>query len=275
MIGDDTTGSAVGPAAVVGAMAALAVVPIALSIMTQLLPSRPSPQVLSRFGSERKRLSRLSLGLILLFLAIWWASAFAIWLALLQVDRLVADYGTPSDVTVTMPPAFWGVIALWFGLLAAGDLVERLLRRRLQPDEFALLIAYMNRWQTQIVTGRTWRIIAVPLWIVGAAAVAQGFRGGIVLRSDVLTMQNFFALEPSVHSVRDATAIVTAPYVLAPNGKRVLAMRAYLIRFSNGDTWNSRNLGASTRLDQLAALVARRSGVPVTEVRLLDDSFAR
>jgi hypothetical protein len=231
--------------------------------------SGPSLEELQeQIGSRAKRLELAAFGVGLVLAAVWCG-------IVLLVKQTVRRQGLGATFTLVPGDTDWFLPLIFGGLVALGTGTWFFLRFTF-GESHADYIRMMR-----LKLGYCADKLTVPVLAVGTvlALLLFGFEADnyTIIRADSITLNPYFSFGATTHSYKDVERIVTAPQLVAPNGKPV-NRRVYMVYFRGGDKWNIENgPGISSSKDaekivEIANYIAKQSKVPITEQLVLQRS---
>lgn len=107
--------------------------------------------------------------------------------------------------------------------------------------------------------------------VAGVSAMVLMLDYRLVVRKDKVLVDGFFSLTETEYAMADIDSVLTAPKLVAPNGKEIEA-REYVLKMTDGRSLPSINLPGlhGGNRDTLFALIAAMAGKGVTEKPLLE-----
>jgi hypothetical protein len=220
----------------------------------------PSPEEKKRFHRIHL-LSTLSLPMVTLALLYPLALVFS-------RLRLGIDAG-PDLVFAGLPGVLeWGVACLLASVGLSLLLVERI-EAMVLKQELARFRAFQSgAYGFDSVKVRSFLRTAFLVSGVSALALMLDFR--LVVRKDKVLVDPFLSLTEEAYPLSQVDSVLTAPKVVAPNGKEIEA-REYVLKMSDGRNLSSISLPGvhGGNRDTLFTLIAALAGKPVTEKPIL------
>ena len=256
-------------AALTGGLAAAIAVPLVVGLFRRLLPAKVAPQSGVAPSPNEKRFKRLNtlygFGLIIM------ASIYTpvLWLGLSQGALAIRRTIPPTDVALYLPSAYWGLVALFLAICLSGLTTLFFLKSRLGRDyqEFMAFSDRKEGYQSRLVL----QLVMWPTAILCGLSTIKGLRCRIVLSGDRLTVQRLLSLEPTTYPFPNITSIMTAPSLVAPNGKIVYRQIA-VIHFKDGTSWTTDAAGGGQDAANFVHLVSMKSGVSIQPMAVLSRS---
>jgi hypothetical protein len=195
--------------------------------------------------------------------------AYAWWRLFLAVAPGVG-FASDGDVFSLRPTGvFWAPPAMLLGILCAAPILDQVLKRSLGPRyrEYEEYVSLRNGFDSKRLAAPVF-VVFGALAVVGALAI---FDWHVRFAASEIRLDPLLGVGERTISYADVKAITTAPAFVAPIG-RTVERRTYVLRFSDGSTWNTGQDPSGATCDDLRAVmetIAQRSGVPITEVPVL------
>lgn len=255
----------------IGGISAAIVVPIAFSVLRriklyQYVPSSDHTlDDLSRIYKKWDRLSHLLLVPLICLLG------YACWLLLCALQELRTSLIGEADFVLTPIHIFYGIPALFTGIVLASFLAEFLMRKVLGTERYREYIQYQNmkcRMDTKKVFTHLLYVV-VPVLVV---AVTLALNEHVVLRKDRFIIHPFFAIQDRSYHWSDVERILLVKSFRAPNGNIIRNKPHYAIEMFDGFTLNFHSTLLEVSFpnqEKIASFVVTQSG----RIIVLDDPY--
>jgi hypothetical protein len=177
----------------------------------------------------------------------------------------------PEGIVLTASWLLW-VPGLFMGV-ATGGLLTFLIMRLFLKSRHRDYIAYQNQ-KFQVNNERMGPLLGIPIILGPIIMLIMLLNWYVIFTPEQIVIKPLFAISPLSYCYTDIESIHSAPAVTTWTGKTV-NQREYVIIFHNGQKWStnlSPALMGSEQKTQILLYVSLKSGVPMTERKVLDKS---
>jgi hypothetical protein len=242
-----------------------------LRLLQRLFPFEASEKDLERFPELEKRFKPYLAVELLPFFAFAGLCGYGWFLLLLaEQARHLARLG-PSLFLIAPSAYAWGILALFLGMVSSAPLLRASSRLFLGARAHGDYVLYRN-----LRAGfDTWKVTWGLALLVAPAALALSYLGldtYLRVTESEVAVNAFWSLGERRHPFSAVVAVKSASHFRAPSGG-VVARQHYIVEFSDGTRWSTRD--HLREVDpaedaKLAAYFAARSGKEVQEVGLAE-----
>ncbi len=194
------------------------------------------------------------------------------WFVLLQQLAGVVDrFRGPSLYTIRPDQEFWGLPALFLGIISAA-VPMHLTCKALLGDRYDDYIRWTNL--RHCFDGWTaFRVFAVVVVVGATLVVAAALSSWVEFRDDRVIIKRPWAWDEGSYPYGRVVAVARIARARATSG-RTGPGPYHAIRFDDGETWATRSFFTQPdpqRDEAIAALVSERSGRQIQRLDLIDD----
>jgi hypothetical protein len=200
------------------------------------------------------------------------ACSLTFWYLLDVVGTQMASRLPSARFTLVQSAFYWLLPALLLGFIAAAKLVD-LIAAWLFGVEQLKGYREFEEVRYQIGPGAG-MFMAIALPILCIMFVALGLNHFVLVQEDRMVISGWINKTTRTLPYDSLVSIKTAPILIAPIGSEV-TRREYVLQFKNGQRWNTANAPMSLthrEKSRMIAFISQASGIPVTEVPVLNRS---
>ncbi len=250
--------------AAMGALAAAIGVPLTLALLRKVkgYQYRPSGQPIGAAAEGKYRRWNSVTGLMVLAYA--GVIGAALWLAFVRIEALIAAELGPADFVLTPIPIFFGLPALFAGILLSALPLRWTLKALLGKDGYQGLLEYSDR-KHQMNSTAMFRHMAYVGTVLIVLSVLLAWRAYAVVTPDGMVVHPYFALHARSYHWLDVRRITLVKSFTTPNGS-VHHRAYYRIETADGGGINFRQSVLEApfpKQRELAKYIAAHAGMGI------------
>ena len=206
---------------------------------------------------------------VICFMLLSIATGYLWWVFFSKIGQLYATRFKDAIICVSTTGVAWALPSMTAGMVSGNLLADKLLKFMLKGrvSEFVVYQNMKNKINTEKLEVPMLTFLAVVTFVM----FLMGLNWYTLFTSDEMVIRGPLSVSGNIFAYSDVSSIETAPFLLAPNGNSV-RRREYLVKFFNGRHWTTNNEPtdlSEKQKTEIARLVSEKSGVPITEKKIL------